>query len=73
VDDNMNNIEFIVYTGYYLKDEDDVNTHNDYTWNLYVKGLETCGELSDDEIYDGVLFIEGKPHAQVDFDRYIRL
>ena len=73
--ENINELQFIVYTGYY-SDADDGETlhpHSSFTWSLFNKGLEACGGLADDEIYDGVCFDNGKPFAQVDYDKYTPL
>ena len=73
--ENINELQFIVYTGYYSDTDEGENLHphNDFTRNLYNKGLEACEELADNEIYDGVCFDNGKPFAQVDYDKYTPL
>ncbi|MFW6015235.1 MAG: hypothetical protein ACOCRK_02210 [bacterium] len=71
----LEQIVFIVFNGYYTKEDDgdQLIPHTNLTHKLYMDGLKACGNLEDDEIYDGVCIEEGKPYAQIDYERYIKI
>jgi hypothetical protein len=71
VDDIMNieNMHTILFEGYYTQDEEQWDTllpHTDETFELYMRGLEACGGIGDDDMYEGVVFENGKSYAQLD-------
>jgi len=70
IDDN---IAFIIDGGYYSNDDDGelLFPHTSLTWTLYNNGLKACGELSDDEIMDGVYIKYGRAYATVNFDNKV--
>lgn len=63
-------ISFIVITGYYPSDdsdkEDELYPHTPLTYDLYHRGFAACGYLKDEEIYEGICIDDGKPLAQIE-------
>lgn len=62
-------VQFIVFGGYYNDNEEEwdvIQQHTDETYELYLDGLESCGTMDDDDIYEGVAFENNKAFAQVD-------
>lgn len=61
-------ISSIYFDGFYLISDDgeELQPHNDFTYALYLQGLEIGGPYKDVEVYEGIVVEEGKFLAQID-------
>lgn len=72
-------IEMIIFNGYYVKDEEGIEPfpHTKETLELYEKGLEVAQEKfgleNDGDIYEGVIFENGEPLAQCSLENSDKL
>lgn len=74
-------IDFIVYDGYYIKDDDadTIYSHTEETERLWLQGFNQYQKIvkgwkTNDSIYDGVFFdSSGKLYLQYDHDKTERM
>jgi hypothetical protein len=58
----------ICFDGFYIveDDGDELQPHTEFTYNLYLKGLDLGEPYGDEEVYEGIVFEDGKAFAQIE-------